>query len=115
MSEQSMENPMSDSDPAMVEDSQASKRALEAYDTIPGDSEAKVDYPPGTVFNQTFLPKYEAEDSYELEVQMIVRLPDGVTIEYREAVVKESADDYDFPEAAAMADQVNNVIQNRIG
>ena len=46
---------------------------------------------------------------------MTVRLPDGVTIEYRESVQKEGPEDYDFPEAAAMADQVNNMIQQRIG
>lgn len=92
-----------------------SGRAVEAYDSLPADSEAKVDYPPGTVVNQTFLPKMEPVPYYELGVEISINLPDGTRLNYSEAVEKKDADDYDFDEVDATLWSALRVMRKRLG
>jgi len=79
----------------------------EAWDSIPGDSEAAVDYPTeGAV---------EPSQYHEISVEMIVRTPDGVTLRYEESVEKGDPTDYSLDEILEVADSVTNVMTKRLG
>jgi hypothetical protein len=99
-----------------------SARALEAFETLPADSTYDTDEAHKAREGQwdTARPPVTggdllSESSYfELAVEISVRLPDGTAFEYREAVEKKSADDYDLDEASELVDVATEVMMRRV-
>jgi hypothetical protein len=102
--------------------SDESQRAVEAFDSIPADSEAQVDYSTARRYVgehvgpavQNVLNTFEGKEYYDLFVDVTVGLPDGTTLNYREAVEKDSPDDYDLDEAATIATSAFAVMLARL-
>jgi hypothetical protein len=93
----------------------ASDRAREAWESVPGDSEAAVDYPPKTDGVVTNIINSALPDYYELAVEINVRTPDGTVITHSEAVECKDEGDYSFDEAITMLDASYRVMADRLG
>lgn len=87
-----------------------SERAVEAFRSLPADSEYDTDSKTDSKIDQS-----APEGYFELMVEVTVRLPDGTTLTYAESVQKDAPDDYDFDEATTLLDAATDVMSRRLG
>lgn len=87
------------------ENETSSHRAVEAFESIPGDSEAAVDYPPAMVGLQAI------PDS--LSVDITIYLPDGGHMSFSESAPADR-DEYDFEHVEELLEGVLKSVRARI-
>lgn len=93
-------NTTPDSEKRTPDSENASARACEAWDSLPGDEIA--------VFGQEL-----TTDPAELSVEIIVRTPDGTVMKYKERIEVQS-DDYTLDEAHELLEMAHRIMTARL-